>query len=223
MPTESEGVSGLLVRLSTLALVTAIVTKAQLAVDAMSKNEAAGPDLRDRLARSQGLFVAPDVLPGALIPSGACNGVFMARAPGSTEWYGPTFHLLGGVILGRRVERCPSTILLLAMNDRGVNAFLQNYARLEGVGAAGKEPDILGFILSEAGCSRLSLDNAVVAGCDRLNRAAHRRDVTAAAIIRGTGLDPDQGPIDARFETFMIALRASSWFPTSTHSSPPLR
>jgi hypothetical protein len=47
-----------------------------------SKNEAAGPDLRDRLARSQGLFVAPDVLPGALIPSGACNGVFMARAPG---------------------------------------------------------------------------------------------------------------------------------------------
>src|SRR5262245_31970011 len=223
MPIESEGVSGLLVRLSTLALVTTIVTKAHLALDAMPMNEATDPVLWDRLARSQGLFVAPDVLPGALIPSGACNGVFMARAPGGTEWYGPTFHLLGGVALGHRAERCPSTILLVAMSDRGVNAFLRNNARLEGVGAAGADPDIFGFALSDAGCSRLSLDKAVVTSCDRLNHAVHRRDVTAADIIRGTGPDPDQGPIDARSEAFMITARAGSWFPTSMRSSLPPR
>jgi lipid-binding SYLF domain-containing protein len=185
MPTEPEGMSRLLVRLSTLALVTDIVTKAKRAIDAMSMNEAIDPDLRDRLARSQGLFVAPDVLPGALITSGACNGVFMARAPGGEDWYGPTFHLLAGVVLGHGPERCPVTIVLVAMSDRGVSAFLSDSAGFPGVGG-GEAPEILGFVLSRAGCSRLSLDNAVITTCDGLNRAVYGRDVTSAAIIRGT-------------------------------------
>ena len=90
IPAEPEGMSGLLGRLSSLALVATLVKKAQIAVDAIPTDTVTGLDIRSWLARSRGLFVAPDILAGALIPGGACSGVCMARAPNGDDWNGPT-------------------------------------------------------------------------------------------------------------------------------------
>jgi lipid-binding SYLF domain-containing protein len=110
----------------------------------------------------------------------------MARTPDGKDWNGPVFQLLSGVVLDHQPGRWPSTIFLLAMTDRGVSALLSDDARLRHeCGAAGENPDILGFLLSEGVGSRLSLDGAVVTTCHGLNRAAHGRDVTPADIIRG--------------------------------------
>jgi len=190
--------SGLLVRLSNLALVTTLVKRAQIAIDAIQTNAAIGPDLRSLLARSRGLFVAPDVMPGALILSGGCGGVLMARAPDGSDWNGPSFHLLGGVALGRELGGRSSTIFLLAMTDHGVSALLSNDSGMGGgarinavplsrVDPDYGDPDILGFALSEDACSSPSFDRAVIIACDGLNHAVYGRDVTPEdVIIRGT-------------------------------------
>lgn len=198
MPTESDGMSGLLVRLSRLALVATLVKKAQIAVDTIPDDTAVGLDIRGWLARSKGLFVAPDVLPGALIPGGACSGVFMARAPNGNDWNGPTFHMLSGVALGLEPGGPSSAIFLLAMTDRGVGTFLSNNIELGeravivAPGTANDDTGIVGFALSEGARSSPFFEGAVITRCDGLNRAVYGPDVTPADIlIRGTprGID----------------------------------
>jgi len=169
--------SGLLGRLSSLALVATLVKKAQIAVDAIPTDTVTGLDIRSWLARSRGLFVAPDILAGALIPGGACSGVCMARAPNGDDWNGPTFHMLGGVAL--------------AMTDRGVNAFLSDNIELGGsalIGipsAADDDTDILGLALSQGARSSPSFAGAVMSACAGLNRALYGPDVTLADILIG--------------------------------------
>jgi len=193
LPTQSEGMSGLLDRLSSLALVATLVEKAQIAVHSIPTDTATGSDVRGWLARSKGLFVAPDILTGALIPGGACSGVFMARAPDGNDWNGPTFHMLGGVALDRRSGGASSAIFLVAMTDRGVSTFLSNDIDLRGStligapGSTGDERDILGFALSEGTRSGPSFEGAVITVCEGLNRAIYGPDVTLADILlRGT-------------------------------------
>jgi len=181
--------SGLLGRLSSLALVATLVEKAQIAVDALRTDTAIGSDIRGWLAGSKGLFVAPDILTGALIPGGACSGVFMARAPNGNDWNGPTFHMLGGMALDRRPWGASSAIFLLAMTDRGVSMFLSNDIKLEGSirirapGITSDDTDILGFALSEGARSSPSFEGAVITVCDGLNRAFYGPDVTVADIL----------------------------------------
>src|SRR5262249_836437 len=134
LPTQSEGMSGLLDRLSSLALVATLVEKAQIAVDAIPAGTAIGSDIRGWLARSRGLFVAPDILTGALIPGGACTGVFMARAPNGNDWNGPSFHMLGGVALDRQPGGPASAIFLLAMTEHGVSRVLSHGVWRAGAG-----------------------------------------------------------------------------------------
>jgi len=191
MPTESDGLSGLLLRLSNLALVATLVKKAQIAVDTIPTGTVNGSDLRGLLIRSKGLFVAPDILPGALIPGGACGGVFMARTPNGNDWNGPTFHVLGGVTLGLQPARPASAIFLLAMTDRGVNSFLSHNVEIEvttliGAPGAANDADILGFVLSEGARSSASFEGAVITACEGLNRAVYGPDVTLADnLVRG--------------------------------------
>jgi len=185
--------SSLLVRLSKLAVVTAIVKKAQIAVETLVKDKVIDPDLGSSLARSKGLFIAPDIGPEALILGGACSGVFMARPPGSEDWNGPTFYALGGMASGLKLPGPSSAIFLLAMTDRGVNAFLSDSIelgdgiRLAAAATADDGADILSFAFPRGARSSLSLENAVITACEGLNHATHGRDVTLAdIIIRGT-------------------------------------
>ncbi len=192
MPAKSDGMSGLLVCLSKLAVVAALVEGAQVAADQLLSDEAIDPELGSFLARSKGLFIAPDIRPAALILGGACGGVFMARRPGSEDWNGPTFHLLGGVASGLELPGPSSAVFLLAMTEQGVDAFLSgnvelgNRIRIAAAGTA-DDADILSFAFPGGARSSLSLENAVITACAGLNQAIHGLDVMPAdIIIRGT-------------------------------------
>ena len=195
---DSPGISALLGRLSSLALVATLVNKAQVAIDAIPTDTAIGLDIRSWLARSRGLFVAPDILPGALIPGGACSGVFMARAPNGSDWNGPTFHMLGSVALDLPLGGPSSAIFLLPMTDRGVSAFLSNDIKLGEsaliglLGTTSEATDIVGFALSECARSSPSCEGAVITACEGLNRALYGQDATLADIlVRGTARSVD--------------------------------
>src|SRR5262249_49248957 len=213
IPTESEGVSSLLVRLSKLSVAIAIVKKAQVAADTLLTDTTIDPDLGRCLARSRGLFIAPDIRPEALVLTSACSGVCMARPHGSEDWNGPTFHVLGGLSSALKLPGPSAAIFLLAMTDRGVNAFLShsielgNGTRIAAVSRANDDADILSFAFAGGARSSPSPEHPIITACPGLNQALYCRDAPPAdIIIRGTLL----GTSDAGLGRTLIRLARRS-------------
>jgi lipid-binding SYLF domain-containing protein len=188
-----------------------LTEKARIAAEEMTTNKAIGPDVRAMVAKAKGVFIAPEVLRAAFIFGGSGgNGVFMARTPDGKGWYGPTFHTLGGMSWGLQIGGDSSEVMLLAMTDRGVNAFLSSNVKL-GAGAsiaagpvgggasaatANVSADILSFALSKGAYAGLSLDGAVIATRDALNDAYYGKDVTPSdVLIRGAGRKTDSAAL----------------------------
>src|SRR5215510_4152041 len=213
IPTESEGVSSLLVRLSKLSVAIAIVKKAQVAADTLLTDTTLDPNLGRCLARSKGMFIAPDIRPEALVLSSACSGMFMARPPGSEDWNGPTFHVLGGLSSALKLPGPSAAIFLLAMTDRGVNAFLSrsiqlgNETRIAAAGRADDDADILSFAFPGGARSTPPLEHAIITACEGLNQTIYGGGVTPADIItRGT----PPGSSDAGLGRTLIRLARRS-------------
>jgi SH3 domain-containing YSC84-like protein 1 len=180
-----------------------LTEKARIAAEEMITDKVIGSDVRALLAKSKGVFIAPDVLRAAFIFGGSGgSGVFMARTPDGKDWNGPTFHTLGGVSWGLQIGGDSSEVMLLAMTDRGTNAFLSTNVKL-GAGAsiaagpvgggasaatANLSADILSFALSKGAYAGLSLDGAVIATRKALNDAYYGKEVTPSdVLIRGAG------------------------------------
>jgi SH3 domain-containing YSC84-like protein 1 len=180
-----------------------LTEKARIAAEEMITDKVIGPDVRALLAKSKGVFIAPDVLRAAFIFGGSGgSGVFMARTPDGTGWNGPTFHTLGGVSWGLQIGGDSSEVMLLAMTERGANAFLSTNVKL-GAGAsiaagpvgggaaaatANVSADILSFALAKGAYAGLSLDGAVIATRQGLNDAYYGKAVTPSDIlVRGAG------------------------------------
>lgn len=142
---------------------------------------------RDLLPRAKGVFVSPQVLKGAFVVgvSGG-SGVLLARGKGKkAEWHGPAFYTIGEVSWGLQLGGKSSEIVLLAMTERGVTAFLANSLKLGadigvaagpvGMGAsadtANLSADIISFSRSKGAFGGISLNGAVVAPRPSLNQA----------------------------------------------------
>jgi SH3 domain-containing YSC84-like protein 1 len=188
-----------------------LTEKARIAAEEMTTNGAIGSDVRALLAKSKGVFIAPDVLRAAFIFGGSGgSGVFMARTPDGKGWNGPTFHTLGGISWGLQIGGDSSEVMLLAMTERGVDAFLSSNVKL-GAGAsiaagpvgggasaatANISADILSFALSKGAYAGLSLDGAVIATRDSLNEAFYGKGVTPAdVLIRNVRRVPDSAAL----------------------------
>jgi len=108
-----------------------LVEKARIAAEEMTTDKAIGSDVRALLAKCKGVFIAPDVLRAAFIFGGSGgSGVFKARTADGKGWNGPTFHTLGGVSWGLQIGGDSSEVMLLAMTERGLNAFLSSNVKL---------------------------------------------------------------------------------------------
>ncbi|MFH1243900.1 MAG: lipid-binding SYLF domain-containing protein [Pseudomonadota bacterium] len=153
---------------------------------------------RDLVKKAKGVFIAPQVLKGAFIVgvSGG-SGVLLARDTKTNKWYGPAFYTMGGASFGLQIGGAASEVILLAMTDRGVTAFLSNSIKLGGdvglavgpfgAGAAAStanlSADILSFSRSKGLYGGVSLDGAVVATRDGLNDAYYGKKVNSTDIL----------------------------------------
>ncbi|MBI4572760.1 MAG: lipid-binding SYLF domain-containing protein [candidate division NC10 bacterium] len=184
---------------------TQLVERARHTVD----NFAADPNmegLRDLVKRAKGVFIAPQVLRGAFIfgASGG-SGVLLARDEKSGQWGGPTFHTMGEASFGLQIGGEASEIVLVAMTDRGVAALLSHSIKLGadaniavgpiGAGAsaatANLSADIISFSRSMGLYGGVSVQGAVVASREALNKAYYGKDVTSTDIlIRRTVTNP---------------------------------
>lgn len=169
--------------------------------------------MRDLLKKADGVFLVPQMLKGAFVVgvSGG-SGVLLTRDRNTGKWSGPAFYTVGGASFGLQAGGQASEVVLLSMTQRGVTAFMSNSLKLGGdvgiaAGPAGAgvsaatanlSADILSFSRSKGLYGGVSLDGAVVAVRESLNRAFYGKKVSPTDIlVRGTALNPLAEPLVA--------------------------
>jgi lipid-binding SYLF domain-containing protein len=175
-----------------------LVEKAGMTLDDFLADPKMEP-FRHEFASAKGILISPQVLEGAFVwgVSGG-SGVFLSRIDGSDQWSPPAFYTMGEVSFGLQAGGKSAQVILLAMTDRGVAAFMGTSFKLgadvsaaagpvgAGVsaGTANLSADILIFSISEGLYGGLSLGGAVMAVRNGWNEAYYDRPgITAAEIL----------------------------------------
>ena len=174
-----------------------LVDKARLTLESFASD----PNMqafRDLAKKARGMLIAPQVLKGAFIIGGSGgSGVLVARQKLDGPWAGPAFYTIGEASFGLQIGGEASEVILLAMTERGITAFLSNSFKLGGnigvaagpVGAgasaasANLSADILSFSISKGLYGGISLNGAVVAVREGLNDGYYGKEVTPIDII----------------------------------------
>jgi lipid-binding SYLF domain-containing protein len=161
----------------------------------------ADKDYQDLLAlvkKAKGVLIYPSVLRGAFFfgVSGG-NGVLLVHDTEAKQWAGPAFYTIGEVSFGLQAGGNAAEIILVALTDRGVAAFLAPSGKLGvdtgitvgpiGVGASAAtqnlSADIISFARSKGLYAGVSVQGAIVGTRGSLNNAYYGQDVTPADIL----------------------------------------
>jgi len=147
---------------------------------------------------ARGVFVSPQILRGAfIIGASGGSGVLLVRDRHKGDWTGPAFYTIGEASFGFQIGGDASEVILLAMTDRGVTALLSSSVKLGadvgiavgpvGAGAdastANLSADIISFSRSKGLYGGISLEGAVVAVREGLNKAYYGRNVSPSDIL----------------------------------------
>jgi len=174
-----------------------LVEKARMSFNAFDTAKEMGA-FRDLIKKAKGIFIAPSVLKGAfIVGASGGSGVFLSRDNKTNKWFGPAFYTIGEASFGLQIGGSASEVILLAMTDRGVKAFLANSVKLGadtgvavgpiGAGAAAAtanlSADILSFSRSKGLYGGISVDGAVVATRDGLNNAYYGKKASTTDIL----------------------------------------
>lgn len=174
-----------------------LVQKAQLTLKSFMCDKDMSA-FRDLIQRADGVLIVPSLLKGAfIVGASGGSGVLLVRDPASGTWSGPAFYTLAGASFGLQIGGQSSEVVLLAMTQRGVDAFLDTSFKLGadvgvaagpvGMGAsaatANLSADILSFSRSKGLYGGVSLDGAVVAVRDGVNRAYFGEPASPTAIL----------------------------------------
>ena len=153
---------------------------------------------RDLIKKAKGVFISPSILKGAfIVGASGGSGVFLARDEKTHKWFGPAFYTMGEASFGLQIGGSASEVILLAMTDRGVTAFLSNNFKLGadgsiavgpvGVGAAAAtanlSADILSFSRAKGLFGGVSVNGAVVTVRGSLNDAYYGKKVSPTDIL----------------------------------------
>ena len=176
----------------------ALVDKARLTFEAFVADKDMGPPMKALLQKAHGVVVYPSVLRGAFIfgASGG-SGVCLAYDAKGKTWAGPAFYTIGEASFGLQAGGDASEIILVAMSERGVSALLATSGKLGanasvaagpvGVGAQAAtqnlSADIVAYSRAKGLYGGVSVEGAVVATRDALNKAYYKKDVSPADIL----------------------------------------
>ncbi len=193
--------------IGTLTSVTAIADDATEAAQLVQKarltlqNFMSSPDMeafRNLMKSARGVFISPQVLKGAfLVGASGGSGVFLAFDSKTGQWSDPAFYTMGELSFGLQAGGKASEVVLLAMTDRGVKAFLANSFKLGvdagiaagpvGIGAeaatANLSADIVSYARSKGLFAGISLEGAVIATRNGWNQAYYGKPTTPTDIL----------------------------------------
>jgi lipid-binding SYLF domain-containing protein len=174
-----------------------IVEKARMTLESFAgASEMEG--FRSLMKDARGIFVSPQILRGAfIIGASGGSGVLLVRDRHKGDWTGPAFYTIGEASFGFQIGGDASEVILLAMTERGVTALLSNSVKLGadvgiavgpvGAGAdastANLSADIISFSRSKGLYGGISLEGAVVAVREGLNKAYYGKNVNPSDIL----------------------------------------
>jgi lipid-binding SYLF domain-containing protein len=176
---------------------TQVVEKACMTFTNFMNDENMGA-FRDLLKDAKAVVIAPEFLKGAfVVGASGGNAVALVRDGKTGAWSEPSFYTIGGASIGLQIGGQSSEMILLAMTERGVSALMGNSFKLGadagvaagpvGIGAqaatANLSADILSFSRSKGLYGGISLDGAVVAVRDTLNKAYYGKEASPADIF----------------------------------------
>ncbi len=85
------------------------------------------------LSRCRGVAIFPNVYKvGFLVGASFGHGVLLAKDMNTGKWHGPAFLTIGGGSLGWQIGVQAMDLVLVIMNERGVEAFMHNNLTLGG-------------------------------------------------------------------------------------------
>ena len=175
-----------------------LVDKASMTLNAFVADKDMGPSLKALLKKARGVLIYPQVLRGAFIVgvSGG-SGTFVAYDAKAKKWGGPAFYTIGEASFGLQAGGDASEVVLVALTERGMTSLLATSAKLGadvgvalgpvGAGAeaatANLSADIVSYSRAKGLYAGISLEGAVVATRDALNKAYYGKEVSPTDIL----------------------------------------
>jgi lipid-binding SYLF domain-containing protein len=175
-----------------------LVEKARMTFEAFLADTDVGPALKELLPKARGILIYPQVLRAAFfVGASGGSGVFLVHDPKLDSWSGPAFYTIGQASFGIQAGGDASEIVLVALSDRGVSALLTTSTKLGAtvgvtagpIGAAAAaatanlSADILSYSRAMGLYAGISVEGAVVATRDALNKAYYAADITPTGIL----------------------------------------
>ena len=175
-----------------------LVDKARMTFEAFIGDKEMGPALQTLVKKAHGILVYPSVLRGAfIVGASGGSGVFLAHDAKAKKWGGPAFYTIGQASFGLQAGGDASEIVLVALSERGVSSLLATSAKLGAdasvaagpVGAGAQaatqnlSADIVSYSRAKGIYAGVSVDGAVVATRDALNKAYYKKEVTPTDIL----------------------------------------
>lgn len=106
-----------------------ITLATQLLQDMKGQSDVEG--LTDLLKDCVGVAIFPNVTKaGFVFGAEFGEGLLLRRAPGSTKWYGPSFLSVGGISLGLQIGVQSTALVLVIMDEAGLNALKKEHVNL---------------------------------------------------------------------------------------------
>ena len=175
-----------------------LVDKARLTLNKFVADKDMGPSLKTLLKKARGVLIYPQVLRGAFVVgvSGG-SGTFVAYDANAKKWGGPAFYTIGEASFGLQAGADASEVVLVALTERGMTSLLATSAKLGadvgvaigpvGAGAeaatANLSADIISYSRAKGLYAGISLEGAVVATRDALNKAYYGKEVSPTDIL----------------------------------------
>jgi len=181
-----------------------------MAVLAEIKNVPEGGVPGELLTRCKGLAIFPSVYKGGFIVGASYGkGLMAARDPKTGNWRGPIFLQIGSGSFGWQIGVQATDLILVIMNQGGVNAFFKNNLTLgadisAAAGPVGRkfkagtdatlQAEVYSYSRSKGFFAGLSLEGAYLHHDYKADEALYGQVLTPGEILsRGTVSVPEQG------------------------------
>jgi lipid-binding SYLF domain-containing protein len=174
-----------------------LVDEARITFDKLIAHPNFG-ELPDFVRRSKAIMIFPSLVKGGLIIGGeGGSGVIVVRDP-QRGWSDPAFYTLAAGSLGLQLGGQVSEVVLTVMNDKAVNALIDNQMKFGGdmsvaAGPSGKRSgtaattsfgsDVYAFALTAGLFGGVSFEGAAVLKRDSWNVAYYGEGATPYAIL----------------------------------------
>lgn len=195
-----------------------IAESTQVLHEIAAQADAAG--MANLLKQARGVAIFPAVVKVGFIVGGRHGeGIVLRRDPSTGAWFGPDFVEIGGASLGPQIGVQSTALLLIVVNEQGMNGFQGGKFTLGAdvsvaMGPVGRHAEAATDVTMKASIYSYSVTRGLFAGFS-LEGAAISTDEEANRAYWGTTLSPDEilthrpaGPRAARLITALQQLSA---------------